>query len=50
MESEIFLTDPDRYQGEDLVWGTVGETERHFSEVHAEYKTVTTDKDGASAG
>lgn len=32
---------PDRYSSEDYVHGTVGETALHFSEVHAEYRQVT---------
>ncbi|MCR9171291.1 MAG: DUF3137 domain-containing protein [bacterium] len=42
--SKIFLKDPDRYKGDDLIQGTIGSTEIDFSEIHAEY--YTTDKDG----
>lgn len=43
---KIFLTGVDRYQCEDLVQGVIGRTAIRFSEVHSEYKTETTDKDG----
>jgi len=46
MGSRIFLKEPDRYRGEDLVFGTIGKTEMRFSEVHSEYKTTTTDSKG----
>ena len=46
MSSEIFQTTPDRYRGEDLVWGRVGQTEIQFSELHSEYRTTTTDSKG----
>lgn len=36
----------DRYRGEDLVEGRVGQTQIAFSEVHAEYQTTTTDSKG----
>jgi hypothetical protein len=42
--SKIFLNDIDRYNGDDLVEGTIGKTAVRFSEVHSEY--YTTDKDG----
>jgi hypothetical protein len=45
-QSSIFLKDPDRYRGEDLVYGKVGQTEIKFSEVHSEYKTQSTDGKG----
>lgn len=44
--SQIFLTHPDRYQGEDMVSGTIGQTAIKFSELHSEYKTETTDSKG----
>ncbi|MEN3027644.1 MAG: DUF3137 domain-containing protein, partial [Aquificaceae bacterium] len=37
---------PDRYTGEDLVEGKVGDTDLAFSEVHAEYKRETIDMKG----
>lgn len=46
MGSQIFLTHPDRYRGEDMVRGKVGQTEIQFSEVHSEYKTESVNKDG----
>jgi len=44
--SEIFQHRIDRFRGEDQVVGTVGATAVEFSEVHAEYKTTTTDSKG----
>jgi len=41
--SKIFLKDPDRYNGDDLVEGMIGKTDVEFSELHAEYYT-TNDK------
>lgn len=46
MSSKIFLTRPDRYKGEDLVRGMLGATAIEFSEIHSEYKTVSTDSKG----
>ena len=46
MDSQIFLTHPDRYKCEDYVSGKIGETFIEFSEVHSEYKTETTDSKG----
>ena len=43
---EIFKRQPDRYKGDDLVAGKLGATEIEFSEIHAEYKTTTTDSKG----
>ena len=44
--TRIFTQTPDRYRCDDLVTGKVGETVLAFSEVHAEYKTETTDSKG----
>jgi hypothetical protein len=44
--SGIFRTGIDRYSCEDLFTGAVGATAFRFSEVHAEYKTTTTDSKG----
>ncbi|HYG59996.1 MAG TPA: DUF3137 domain-containing protein [Symbiobacteriaceae bacterium] len=46
LSSQIFQHHPDRYRGEDMVRGMVGKTAIQFSEIHSEYKTETTDKDG----
>ena len=40
-ESRIFLTDVDRFSGEDLIEGTIGKTYIKFSELKTEYKTST---------
>ena len=44
--SRIFQRFPDRLRGDDLVSGKVGRTDIEFSEVHAQYKTETTDGKG----
>ncbi len=44
--SRIFTRYPDRLHGDDLVSGRVGRTAIEFSEVHAQYKTETTDSKG----
>jgi hypothetical protein len=44
--STLFKHRIDRYKGEDLVSGMVDKTEIKFSELHAEYKTTTTDSKG----
>lgn len=44
--SNIFLTDVDRYKCEDEVSGMLGATRFEFSEVHAEYKKTETDSKG----
>ena len=46
MASELFQTHFDRYNGEDLLYGTVGKTSLAMSELHTEYETTSTDKDG----
>lgn len=40
--SKIFLTKPNKYQGDDLVTGKLGATKITFSEIHAEYKNENT--------
>lgn len=44
--SGIFPKEPHRYNGEDYVSGKVGATALRFSEIHSEYKTETTDRNG----
>ena len=44
--SRLFYPKPDRYGGDDFVSGTIDKTHIAFSEVHAKYKTVTTDSNG----
>lgn len=39
MLSKIFTTEPNRYSGDDLVFGKVGETAIKFSELDAEYES-----------
>ena len=48
VQSGLFNTSPDRYRGEDRVFGTLGKTRIEFSEVHAEYQSQSTDSDGAT--
>jgi len=44
--STLFKHSIDRYKGEDLVDGQIDKTRIRFSELHAEYKTTTTDSKG----
>ncbi|MEN3000947.1 MAG: DUF3137 domain-containing protein [Armatimonadota bacterium] len=44
--SLLFQRDPDRYRGEDLIEGRVGQTAIRLSEVHAEYKMEHYDSKG----
>jgi Protein of unknown function (DUF3137) len=44
--SGIYRQGIDRYSAEDYFSGAVGSTAFHFSEVHAEYKTTSTDSKG----
>jgi len=44
--SRIFLTNIDRYNGDDMVQGLIDKTEMRFSELKAEYKVTTTDGKG----
>lgn len=46
ISSRLFAKAPDRYQSEDQVYGFAGKTKFSFSEVHAQYKTVTQTKNG----
>lgn len=44
--SKLFKRSYDRCGGDDFVWGRIEKTDFEFSELKAEYKTETTDKDG----
>jgi len=44
--SKIFTKGVDRYKGDDLVTGVIEKTDFRLSELHSEYKTQTTDKNG----
>lgn len=44
--SELYTTGVDRWHGEDLMYGRIGETEVRMSEMHTEYKTESTDSKG----
>ena len=46
ISSQLFSQRPDRYSSQDQIYGTAGKTSFSFSEVHAEYKTVTQTKNG----
>lgn len=46
VSSQLFSQNPDRYSSEDQVSGKADKTSFYFSEVHAEYKTVSTDSKG----
>jgi len=39
MLSQIFTTKPNRYKGDDLVWGKTGATKIKFSEIHAVHES-----------
>ncbi len=45
-ESKIFSQRYDRYKAEDTISGTFDATDFSFGEIHTEYKTVSTDKNG----
>lgn len=45
--SDIFRQQADRYNGDDLVYGKVDKTDISFSEVHAAYKTSSSDDNGS---
>lgn len=45
-QSGLFRKSYDRYRGDDLICGQIEKTDFRCSELHTEYKTVTTDKDG----
>jgi len=44
--SKLYTKGIDRYKGEDYISGKLGETDFEFSEVHAQYKTTSTDSKG----
>lgn len=44
--SRLFLKRIDRYKGDDFVEGKIDKTVFHFSEIHAKYKTTSTDSKG----
>jgi hypothetical protein len=44
--SRLFSQTPDRYKVEDLIRGRVGKTDIMLSEVHAQYRSTTTDSKG----
>ncbi len=48
-ESKLFLKGIDRYKGEDHISGTCGKTDFEFSELHAEYKTTTSNGKGRTS-
>ena len=45
-DTRLFSTSPDRYHSEDQVSGKADKTRFYFSEVHAEYKSESTDSKG----
>lgn len=47
-ESDLFRHSLDRYSGDDLISGTIDKTDFKCSELHTQYKTVTTDKNGGT--
>lgn len=47
-ESQIYLTDDDRYHGEDYIGGVIGQTHVMLSELHTEYKTESRSNNGTT--
>ena len=47
--SGLFYPAPDRYSGDDCVSGKIDKTQIAFSEIHAKYKTVTSDDEGGKS-
>lgn len=45
-KSELFTTSYDRYNGDDLVFGTIEKTDFQISELHTEYKRTTSSGKG----
>ena len=45
-QSDLFRQRFDRYKGDDLISGKIEKTDFRCSELHSEYKQVTTDSDG----
>lgn len=45
-QSDLFRHQTDRYKGDDLISGQIEKTDFRCSELHTEYKQVTTDEDG----
>ena len=45
-KSDLFRQSLDRYKGDDFISGTIDKTDFECSELHTEYKTVSTDDDG----
>lgn len=39
MSSKLFLTSPDKYNGDDYVYGKIDKTQMEFSEIHSQYET-----------
>jgi len=48
LQSGLFNASPDRYRGEDRVFGVLDKTRIEFSEVHAEYQSQSIDSDGST--
>lgn len=47
--SKLFLKGIDRYKGEDHISGICGKTDFEFSELHAQYKTTSSDSKGRTS-
>lgn len=45
-ESDLFRTHYDRYEGDDFISGVIDKTDFRCSELHTQYKSVSTDNDG----
>jgi hypothetical protein len=47
-QSDLFRQSLDRYKGDDFISGSIDKTDFKCSELHTQYKTVTTDKNGGT--
>ncbi len=45
-KSQLFSKQYDKYEGDDLITGTIEKTDFRFSELHTQYKTTKTDSEG----
>ncbi|PKP29491.1 MAG: hypothetical protein CVU00_15345 [Bacteroidetes bacterium HGW-Bacteroidetes-17] len=46
LESDLFRTHYDKYEGDDFISGVIDKTDFRCSELHTQYKSVSTDHDG----
>ncbi|MBU1012682.1 MAG: DUF3137 domain-containing protein [Bacteroidetes bacterium] len=46
LESDLFRTHYDKYEGDDFISGVIDKTDFRCSELHTQYKSISTDHDG----